>query len=351
MGLPFRHIVIQHDEQMALEENIWSPKYVNAYLLKGNVREPIQLRYRGGHTREYPKRSYEIVRGNETIHLNAEYDDPSLIRNALSFQFFEWIGVPCPKAHHCQLILNEQSQGVYLEIEAVDSNFFRQRKIPVQSIIYAVNGKANFSLINPDTNERKASLFKGYDLVKGKDSDRQRFKLFILKLNTLKNLQLYKYLSANLDIENYLHWLAGVVFTGNYDGFDQNYAIYLHKIKRYYRIIPWDYEGTWGRNCYGKRVDSDLVRVAGYNRLTKNLLAFTRVRRRYKEILKEILAKTFTVKKISPGIYQMYREIAPYIYRDNARKWPFHVFEEEPALIQNYIHERRKIIAKALSEL
>ncbi|MBU5441420.1 CotH kinase family protein [Paenibacillus sp. MSJ-34] len=351
MSLPTRFIEIHQDEERALEEDIWSNEYVKAYLWNSGMREIVKLRYRGGHTREYPKRSYDILHGTQMFHLNAEYDDPSMIRNALSFQFFEWIGVPCPQTKHCRLVINGVNRGVYLEIEAVNRQFFAKRGIPMESLVFAVNNHANFSLFHYKTGKRKQSLFKGYELEIGKEADGRKLSRFVYKLNTLKGKELLSFLSRQVDIENYLRWLAGAVFTGNYDGFDQNYALYRHKTRNMYRIIPWDYEGTWGRNCYGKQVESSLVRVTGYNQLTKKLLQFGSLRSRYKEILREILKETFTVSKISPVIYKMYRQISPYIYADYGRKWPLYVYENEPLVIQNYIQERRKLISRAILKL
>lgn len=351
MALTERQLIIPNDGRRLLEKDIWSNQFVDAFLIKRGVRVPIKVRYRGGHTREYPKRSYEIVDGSTTVHLNAEYDDPSLIRNALSFQFFNWIGVPCSRTAHCHLILDGRSAGVYLELESVDPKFFAHRRISVRSLFYAVNDRANFSLINPDTGKRKDTLFKGYALEIGNDIDRRRLIQFISKLNKLKGKSLYNHLTSRLDIDNYLHWLAGAVFTGNYDGFDQNYSLYEHRNRHVFRIIPWDYEGTWGRNCFGKVVSSDLVRITGYNRLTSNLLKYASIRSRYKVILKDILDHTFLADRIVDKVNQMYDQIAYYVYKDRDRKWSTQIFAKEPQIIRNYIRERREIIAEDLERL
>lgn len=345
------HLMIGDKEQSELQKNVWSDKFVTAYLVGQDKRVPVKIRYRGGHTREYPKKSYEMVYKGKTYHYNAESDDPSMIRNALSFRFFEMIGVPCPKTRHCIIKINGQSQGLYLEIEGVDRIFFRRRGISVRSLMYASNDLADFSLLHPDTGQRKASLFQGYTMVIGRDTDRTQWKSFILKVNTLKGVQLGRYLKQRLEIDNYLKWLAGAVLTGNYDGFEQNYAIFRHKPTNKYWISPWDYEGTWGRNCYGKKIDSDLVRVTGYNKLTKMLLSFPSIRKRYKRILIHILNRYFTLKKIEPVVQELHQSIAPYIYRDTTRRWSSYVFDGEPQVIRDYIIERRKIIAEEAKNL
>ena len=144
-----------------------------------------QLRFRGGHTRSYPKKSYEIRYGNnQTLHWNAEFDDPSMIRNALSFQFFNMINVPSPKTRHIWLEWNGQPHGIYLEIEAVDRTFFSKVEVPLsKSLIYAVNDKANFSLIDPDTGTNKTTLFEGYRVMRGKSPPKKRLTRFVQQIN------------------------------------------------------------------------------------------------------------------------------------------------------------------------
>lgn len=75
--LPAKHIVIGSQQLKQLQKNVWSDRYVQAVMTAGGNKANIQIRYRGGHTREYPKRSYEVIRGGKTYHYNAEYDDPS----------------------------------------------------------------------------------------------------------------------------------------------------------------------------------------------------------------------------------------------------------------------------------
>ncbi|NOU87457.1 spore coat protein CotH [Paenibacillus sp. LMG 31460] len=349
--IPTRHIVIQDQQLRKLNEDVWSKQFVNGVLISNGKSVPLKVRYRGGHTREYMKKSYEIVYGGKTYHLNAEYDDPSMIRNALSFRFFQRIGVPSPQTKHFELKLNGESLGVYLELEAVDKNFFRKRKISAQSLFYAVDDDANFELFHPETKRNKKSLFEGYEQIMGLSTERKELSAFISKINKLSGKPLAQYLQTHLDIDNYLRWLAGAVFTGNFDGFDQNYAIYRHKPTKLYRIIPWDYEGTWGRNCYGKACGSDLVRIKGYNALTEKLMSFKSVRRRYKQILASILRTSFTRKQISPMIAHLHGTIAPYMLNDYNRKWPYTEFRGEPEFIMNYIKERREIIKQEMEKL
>ncbi|MBM7566784.1 CotH kinase family protein [Paenibacillus sacheonensis] len=348
-GLATRKITIDEADLQRLLADVWSNEFAPVKLEMDGKTMDAKLRIRGGHTRTYPKKSYEIHFGdNGILHWNAEFDDPSMIRNALSFRFFNMMGVPAPRTKHMWLEWNGYPHGVYLEIESVDTAFFRRRSIGSKALIYAVNDKANFSLIDPDTEARKESLMEGYRVMKGNVNTEKRLVRFVSSINRLPRRTLRTYMAKRLDVSVYLKWLAGAVLTGNYDGFDQNYALYEHTTTGKYRIIPWDYEGTWGRNCYGRLCGSDLVDVRGYNALTRKVLSYKSCRQAYRKILAKLLDGKFTIGTIEPVIQSMYEEITPAIRDDFTRKWPFRSFEEEPELFRSYIEERRAIVEEEL---
>lgn len=353
MALPVRELQIGDEQRLDMERNLWNDRYVRANMHTNGQSFPVSVRYRGGHTREYPKRSYEVVRQGQPFHYNAEFDDPSMIRNALSFRFFEAIGVPSPRTKHVRLFLNGQPQGVYLEIEGVDRRFFRRRGIGYSSLFYAVNNNADFGLRNPETNRLKYSLLSGYEHRSGGEEEKAKLVAFIKRLNELEGAgsKGAAYFRSRLDVDNYLRWLAGAVLTGNYDGFEQNYALYRHRRTGKFRIIPWDYEGTWGRNCYGQSVSSGLVEVTGYNFLTRRLLEHKANRSRYRQILASALKGPFTERAIMPAVERMMSSVAPYIRYDRTRKWTYEEFLSESSLIRQYIRERRTIVASELRKL
>ncbi len=351
MPIPVRTLHISESASRDLEKNLWNDLYVPAKMTTNGRTVSVSVRYRGGHTRSYPKRSYEVVRKNQAFHYNAEFDDPSMVRNALSFAFFPMIGVPAPRTKHVQLMINGYSLGVYLEIEGVERLFFRRRNIGASSLFYAINNRADFGIYAPESNRLKSSLLTGYEYRFGESSEKAKLKSFIHGFNLRKGAQAAAFIKSRLDVNNYLCWLAGAVLTGNYDGFEQNYAIYRSRKTGKLRMIPWDYEGTWGRNCYGRIVDSNLVTVAGYNHLTRKLLEYQAFRNQYKSILQKALNGPFTESRLMPVVEHMLAQVSSYIREDGARRWSYGEFLGEPNVIRGYIRERRAIVKAELQNL
>lgn len=350
LKFPVRSLEIGRSEQLHLEKNLWNDNYVNALLRTDHIQQDVKLRYRGGHTRYYDKKSYEIRIGGRSIHYNVEWDDPTMMRNALSFQFFEKIGVPSPRTRHVYLIVNGKNQGLYLEIEGVDRSFFTKRKVKTSSLLYAINNNANFRLIG-ESKKRKRSLASGYELVIGTSKELTRISRFVKRINTLSGKRLLAYLKTHLDIPEYLRWLGGAVCTGNFDGFDQNYAIYRKEGSLKYRMSPWDYEGTWGRNSYGKLSKIDNVRVTGYNGLTQKLLSFPSVRIQYRHTLREILLRHFTVSELAPTITSLHSSLMPALLADSTRKYSADILISDRQIFLSYIVKRRELLLRELQKL
>lgn len=351
MPLPVRTLRISESASREMEKNLWNDLYVPAKMTTNGRTVSVSVRYRGGHTRGYPKRSYEVVRKNQAFHYNAEFDDPSILRNALSFAFFPMIGVAAPRTKHVLLMINDQPLGVYLEIEGVEKLFFRRRNIGASSLFYAVNNQADFGVYSPDTSRLKTSLLSGYEYRFGNASEKIRLKSFIHGFTSRKGAQAEAFIKARLDVNNYFRWLAGAILTGNYDGFEQNYAIYRSRKTGKLRMIPWDYEGTWGRNCYGRIVDSNLVSVSGYNYLTRKLLGYRSFRNQYKTILQNALNGPFTENKLMPIVERIIYRLSPYIREDGTRRFSYSEFLAEPIVFRRYIQERREIVSAELQYL
>ena len=129
-----------------LNKDIWMNEHVPAVLKIGNNQYTIGLAYRGNVIRKNKKKSYNIifqkpftVNGAHEIHLNAEYNDISLSRNKLSFDFFDSIGVISPHSQHVLLYINGFCKGIYLEIESFDQFLLQKRNLPKGPIVYATN--------------------------------------------------------------------------------------------------------------------------------------------------------------------------------------------------------------------
>lgn len=351
-ALPQVYYVTVSDEGIAyLDQHIRADVRIDASLSIQQKAYPIQLSYRGAHTRELAKKSYTLYfsddnrfHGQREVHLNAEMLDPSFMRNALSFAFFELLGVLSPATSFVVLCKNGVSEGLYLQLESVDELFLQRRQLPLGPIFYAVSGNANFSLLSPKTEEVKPRLDAGYRRKYGQEEDIQLLRELIYIINTTPIADFEETIARYLNINQYLSWLAGAVCTQNFDGFIHNYALYRNSRTGLFEIIPWDYDATWGRDCNGKEMAYDFVDIDGYNTLSARLLDTSTYRQLYKDRMAEILNSWFTPEYIGPRIESLHRLLRPYLQIDPHKKEKLNVFDAEPDYICRFINDRNHFL-------
>ncbi|MFF2889812.1 CotH kinase family protein [Paenibacillus sp. NPDC057967] len=350
------HLSVTPRQLAKLDHNVRATIWISAILRLDQEECEVKLAYRGSHTRGFPKKSFqikfvspEIYRGEREIHLNAEYADPSLIRNKLSFDFFSRIGALSPQANHILLYINGDLAGIYLMIESVDRNFLQKRNLSEGPIYYAINSNANFSLVHPKTSTVKDSLESGYQRKHGTADDDAYLRTLIFKINTTPIAQFEAEIEKHLDVNQYLRWLAGAVCTQNFDGFIHNYALYRDSIKGRFFIIPWDYDATWGRNVNGNELNHTALPLEGYNTLSARLLDTPSFRLSYRTLLQSIFRDHYTVMEIEPEINKLQQLIAAFVHLDPHRRHSIDVFEAERAFILSFIEKRRTFLMEGLA--
>jgi spore coat protein H len=358
--MPVYKVFIHPKDLSELRKDIWCDDPVPAYFsTTTNKRKyDIDIVYRGSHIREIKKKSYHVAfhnpktfQGVQEFHLNAEFNDPSLIRNKLSFDFFSDIGVLAPTSKHIFLYVNGKPEGVYLQLESVDEQFLSKRNLENGAIFYAIDGDANFSLISDYDKAPKKSLDQGYELKCGKEEDVLALQELIYKINTLSQEDFNKEIFHMVNVNKYLRWLAGIICTQNYDGFVHNYSLYRNYNTGLFEIMPWDYDATWGRDVNGEEMEYDYLRIQGFNTLTARILKNPINRKAYVEILHEVLEKYFNIDYMQPKIEALHAQIKVAIINDPYKNEMIETFTNEGDYILSFIEERNNFIKQNLYKL
>jgi spore coat protein CotH len=64
--------------------------------------------------------------GLSAIVLDNMWQDDALMREKLSFEFFEKLGLPAPRESYCRLFINNEYQGLYSITEEIDAGFVKR---------------------------------------------------------------------------------------------------------------------------------------------------------------------------------------------------------------------------------
>jgi spore coat protein H len=154
--------------------------------------------------------------------------DRNYCNNRLAFEMMETLGLFSLFYSYCELRINGRSEGIYLVVERPED--------------WAVKKKNSPLLIR-----------RGYDhnidkIVMDKKIEKSEVKKYCYYYNQIyrcldkyKGEALYKSLSAWLDLDFYMKWLAFNYLVRNGDYTDEVYFYYDPGINKF-SIIPWDYD-------------------------------------------------------------------------------------------------------------
>jgi len=291
-----------------------------------NPEIPVVSTIRGAHSRRFPRKSIQVTLPDQgvefgppkghlvhRIHLNADYIDPTLLRSSLSFWLFDKVGAVAPISRHVALWVGEEFAGVYVGLESVDADFCLRRGWKPGSIYYAVNRNANFGLISPFTKTPKERMDAGYQVADYRYQKRSDLREMVTDLNLCAEPFLARTMERWIDVEGYLRWLMVAVFVGNRDGFVHNYALVQDPATSRFRIVPWDYDATWGIDIHGRPARLDRVPVTGWNKLTHRLLSILHYRKRYRDLFTDMLAGPASPESLAIEIDRISADIAGWI--------------------------------------
>ena len=65
-------------------------------------------------------------RGLKKVNLNNGWRDPTLLRERLSYEIFEQMGVPTPRSAFVDLWMNDTHLGVFTMVEQIDKTFLQR---------------------------------------------------------------------------------------------------------------------------------------------------------------------------------------------------------------------------------
>jgi spore coat protein H len=270
-------------------------------------RRKIFVRYSGQTSLGQLKKSYtveftdgELFRQHEEYVISAQNGDPTKLNTTLGFWAFRQAGLMASEVEPAAVYLNGAYQGLYYLIEPVDEDFLRIRQRRLGSLYEAFNGQfdgAHFSFAG------------GYDVRLGFESKGEREEFYgdlerliqILDASTPENLP--GRIEPLLDVENYLRYLAVSVLFHNWDGYFNNFRLHLDPQIGKFQFIPWDLDNLL-------ELHPTRSRLEGANELSEKLLQVPAYRRRYKQILLELMDEKLTVASLDLLIDETAAKIA-----------------------------------------
>lgn len=243
-ALPLYEISVDTALLSLLDEDIEAKIEVPATITYDGITGDCTIAYRGGTSLWQLKKSWHIrVNDPELLPvgghllLNAQYRDPSLMRNTLGLFITRELNLPAPETEFVTLSINDEFQGVYERVERVDRLFFER------------NGLSYGPLFkNVDTMGRLAPHFADTSSLAGFEPkiDSEPYSTELLQL--ISNCMESDVSSLNIDEVLAAFAVHSAIYDN--DGIIKNF--YLHEVDNTWHYYPWDRDATFGNTWQGE---------------------------------------------------------------------------------------------------
>ena len=222
----------------------------------------VGIRLRGNTSLTAPKKSFKLdfnsfepgrkFFGLEKLNLNANHNDPSLFRAAISWHILRQMNIPSTRTSFADLYINNNFMGVYVVTEHIDEEFIKKNYEKDYGNLYKCLWPAPLYYLGDDPEAYKFEYNgrRAYDLKTNKfDDDYFDLANFISVLNNTPDQDFVCEIERVFNVADYLKILALDVLIGNWDGYSgnkNNYYLYHDPLTDLFNYIPYDLDNTWG---------------------------------------------------------------------------------------------------------
>jgi len=273
----------------------------------------VGIRLRGNTSRTHDKKSFKIdfreynggkFFGYKKFNLKPNVNDPSLVREPLTLQFYRNMDVPAARTHPVRFYINDEYLGLYMNTEQVDDEFLELRYGHSDGFLYKCSWGATL------TNNGQVFNTELFESEINKLSDtRAEIDNFVKVLNNTSDANFQTEIEKVFNVDRYIRQLAVEALLGHWDGYSynqNNYYLFYNSQSQLVEFIPYDTDNTWGIDWVGRDwATRDLTQWAKGDQprpLTKRILLVTTYNKRYVRYLRELLNSYFNEDYLLPKI-------------------------------------------------
>lgn len=251
-------IEISEEDWKAMKDNAKDEEYHSANITVGDTKlENIAIRTKGFSSlqtvvsSDSDRYSFRVnldkyvdgqnLNGLNEFVLNNNFQDPSYMREYLSYKALEELGVDVPKCAYANVYINGELFGFYLAVEAVDDSFIERVSDDNSKEVKLYKAEGESSTL---ADEKSLSNF---ELDKGEDDNMAGLKKLVSAINSIENGNKGD-IESVFDVDTFLKSIAVNTVIGNYDSYNGSKAhnYFLLEEDGVFKYIPWDYNMAFG---------------------------------------------------------------------------------------------------------
>ncbi|MDQ0298335.1 spore coat protein CotH [Salibacterium salarium] len=177
------------------------------------------------------------IAGLNKINLNNNFQDPSYMREYLTYDLMEEMGLPTPNISFVNVYINGELWGLYTAVEQIDESFLERNFDNNYGALYKPDGEGSDLIWQDDD----IDSYSGLNL-KSESSNDNIILDMMDELNNGSNYEDY------LNVDEILKFFAVNTALVNLDSYQGSTAhnYYLYEKNGIFNVVPWDYNMSFG---------------------------------------------------------------------------------------------------------
>jgi len=241
--------------------------------------------------------------GLEKLTLNNSRQDPSLVRQCMTYQVFAATGSVVPRCNFAHVTVNGRDLGIFVNVESIDHHLTKKR--------YA-DGTGN--LYEGTLSDFRADWLGTFD-AKGGGTGSDLVPLAQVLENS-SDATLLADLAPLVDVDRFLTYWATEIVTNHWDGYANNrnnFVVYHDPTTDKLDFIPWGPDGAMQKNATfgGLGSTTGPIAIAANGILAYRLFSLATTRQQLLDRQRELLATHWNESALLAEIDRMEALIAP----------------------------------------
>lgn len=275
------------------------------------------------------------IRGVDTLTLNNNKQDPSLVSQFLAYRLFNAAGVQAPRCSYVRVTVNGQYLGVYTHVESIGKPFVKRRFGNGSGNLY----EGTLADFHPQSVGRLDAK------TADRDPDHTKVKRLADLLNQQGELPLAD-IERVIDVDNFLKFWAMESLIGFWDGYasnQNNFWIYDNRDNNKLYFLPWGADGAFlqpgGMFGFGPQRS---ISVYAEGILANRLYHQPGVADRYRDTMRWLLANTWHEDELIATVDRIEKLVSADLHQ-RQRQAP-----QSMRQVRQFIRQRRAAIEREL---
>jgi CotH kinase protein len=217
----------------------------------------------------------------ERLTLNNNRQDPTNVRQCLSYALFSKAGVRAPRCSYARVKVNGKDLGIYSNVESIKKRFLARRF-----------GDDGGNLYEGQVADFVDGLVKRFEVKQGGGAS--DLEALTTGLKT-EDKGLLAAISPLVDVDAFISYWAAEVLSGHWDSYSgnqNNFLLYNDPLSGRFHFIPWGTDGSFQEE-HGLDKSSVPASVYAWGHLARRLYEVPATRDMYRKRLAELLKSTW----------------------------------------------------------